>query len=106
MTTIEQYCYNSQKFNSFKGMGSLHWFFEALPIIWMKFIQLHQLNTLPIQKLSRAKSELQRETVCVCSAYKRSGQPPYNLPAAHLRFTPRSLQVRLLSYFKKWSTYE
>ena len=28
----------------------------------------------------------------VCSSYKGAGQPLYNLPAAHLRFTPRSLQ--------------
>ena len=37
-------------------------------------------------------SALQRETMGIFSSYKRSGQPPYNLPAAHLRFTPRSLQ--------------
>ena len=35
----------------------------------------------------------------VCSFYKRGGQPPYNLPAVHLRFTPRSLQVCLLAHF-------
>ena len=31
---------------------------------------------LPNQELSGAKSELQGETVGVCSFYKRSGQPP------------------------------
>ena len=38
------------------------------------------LNKLPNQELSGAKSELQGETVGVCSFYKRGGQPPYNLP--------------------------
>ena len=33
---------------------------------------------LPNQELLGAKSELQGETVCICSFYKRSGQPPYN----------------------------
>ena len=33
---------------------------------------------LPNQELSGAKSELQGETVGVCSFYKRGGQPPYN----------------------------
>ena len=32
----------------------------------------------------------------VCSSYKRGGQSPFNLSAAHLRFTPRSMQVCLL----------
>ena len=41
----------------------------------------------PNQELSGAKSSLQGETVGVCSSYKRGGQPPYNLLAAHLRFT-------------------
>ena len=45
------------------------------------------LTTLPNQELSGAKSSLQGETVGVCSSYKRGGQPPHNLPAAHLRFT-------------------
>ena len=56
---------------------------------------------LPNQELSGAKSELQGETVGVCSFYERGGQPPYNLPAAQLRFTPRSLQVYLLAHFNK-----
>ena len=38
-------------------------------------------------ELSGAKSTLQGETVGVCSYYKRGGQPSYDLPAAHLRFT-------------------
>ena len=42
---------------------------------------------LPNQELSGAKSALQGETEGVCSSYKRGGQPPYNLPAAHLRLT-------------------
>ena len=33
---------------------------------------------MPNQELSGAKSELQGETVGVCSFYKRCGQPPYN----------------------------
>ena len=36
------------------------------------------MPALPNQKLSRAKSELQRETVGVYSSYKSVGQPPYN----------------------------
>ena len=32
----------------------------------------------PNQELSGAKSELQGETVGVCSFYKRGGQPPYD----------------------------
>ena len=39
------------------------------------------------QELSGAKSALQGETVGVCSSYKKGYKPPYNLPAAHLRFT-------------------
>ena len=42
---------------------------------------------LPNQELLGAKSLLQGETLGVCSSYKRGGQPPYNLPAAHLQFT-------------------
>ena len=44
--------------------------------------------SLPNQELSGAKSELQGETVGVCSFYKRGGQPPYNS-------TLRSLQMCL-----------
>ena len=51
---------------------------------------------LPNQELSGAKSELQGGTVGLCLFYRRVCQLPYNLPAAHLRFTPRSLQVCLL----------
>ena len=36
------------------------------------------LRELPNQELSGAKSELQGETVGVCSFYKRGGQPPYD----------------------------
>ena len=61
---------------------------------------------LPNQELSGAKSELQAGTVGVWLSYKRGGQPLYNLPAAYHRFTPRSLQVCLLTHFNKWSTYE
>ena len=52
-------------------------------------------------ELSGAKFELQGVTVNVCSFHKRGGQPPYNLPAAHLRCTPRILQVCLLAHFNK-----
>ena len=58
-------------------------------------------DSLPNQELSGAKSELQRGTVGVCSSHKRGGQPSYNLPAAHLRFTPQSLQVCLIVHFNK-----
>ena len=61
---------------------------------------------LPNQELSRAKPKLHGATVDVCSFYKRSGLPLYNLPAVHLRFTARSLHVCLLVYFNKGSTYE
>ena len=53
------------------------------------------------QELSGAKSELQGETVGVCSSYKRSGQSPYNLAVARLLSTPRSLQMCLLAHFNK-----
>ena len=43
-------------------------------------------NLLSNQELSGAKSAFQGETVGVCSSYKRRGQPPYNLHAAHFRF--------------------
>ena len=36
---------------------------------------------VPNQELSGAKSELQGETVGVCSFYKWGGQPSYNVPA-------------------------
>ena len=41
---------------------------------------------LPNQELSGAKSSLQGETVGLYSFYRRVGQLPDNLPAAHLRF--------------------
>ena len=46
----------------------------------------HLTRALPNQKISGDKSALQGETVGACSSYKRSGQSPYNLPAAHLWF--------------------
>ena len=46
-----------------------------------------------------AKSELQGETVGVCSSYKRVDQPPYNSAL-------RSMQMCLLVHINKWSTYE
>ena len=36
------------------------------------------IHVLPNQELSGAKSELQGETVGVCSFYKRGGLPSYN----------------------------
>ena len=36
------------------------------------------ISSLPNQELSGAKSELQWETVGVCSSYRRVGQLPYN----------------------------
>ena len=42
-------------------------------------------RTLPNQELSGAKSELQEETVGVCSSYKRGGQPPYNSALRNLQ---------------------
>ena len=65
-----------------------------------------KIKIVPNQELSGAKSELQGVTVGVRLSYKRSGQPPYNLPAVYLRFTPRSLQVCLLAHFNKWSAYK
>ena len=59
------------------------------------------LLALPNQELSGAKSELQGGTVGVCSSHKKGGQPPYSLPAAHLRFTQRRLHVCLLAHFNK-----
>ena len=44
------------------------------------------ISALPNQELSGAKSELQGETVGLSSFYRRVGQLPDNLPAAHLRF--------------------
>ena len=41
---------------------------------------------LPNQELSGAKSELQGETVGVCSSYKRGGQPPYSSSLRNLQF--------------------
>ena len=43
---------------------------------------------LPNQELSGAKSELQGETVGVCSSHERSSQPPDNLS-----FSPASVQT-------------
>ena len=37
----------------------------------------NQYPQIPNQELSGAKSELQGETVGLCSFYKRGGQPPY-----------------------------
>ena len=67
-------------------------------IIWTFLGHSHcaAKSQLPNKELSGAKSELQGGTVGVCSSHKRGGQPPYNLPTAHLRFTPRSLHVCLL----------
>ena len=64
-------------------------------------IAKHVQAELPNQELSGAKSELQGGTLSECSSHKRGGQPSYNLPAAHIRFTPRSLQVCLLAHFNK-----
>ena len=44
------------------------------------------LEPIPNQELSGAKFTLQGKTVGVCSSYKKGGQPPYNLSAAHLQF--------------------
>ena len=60
-----------------------------------------RMKLIPNQELSGAKSNLQRGTVGLYSSYKRGGRQPYNLPATHLRFTPRSLQVCLLAHFNK-----
>ena len=60
-----------------------------------------EYKTLPNQELSGAKSALQGETVGVCLSYKRGGQQPYNLPAAHRQCAPRRLQVCLLAHFNK-----
>ena len=49
---------------------------------------------LPNQELSGAESELQGETVGVCSFYKEVGQPPYNSAL-------RSMQMCLLVYVNK-----
>ena len=49
---------------------------------YTKFISATQ------SRIFGGKFELQEGTVGVCSSYKRSGQPAYNLPAAHFRFTP------------------
>ena len=49
--------------------------------------RLTEFELIPNQELSGAKYALQGETVGVCSSYKRSAQPPYNLSVAHLRFT-------------------
>ena len=46
--------------------------FESLIVLQM-FMQ-----PVPNQELSGAKSELQGETVGLCSSYRRGGQPPYN----------------------------
>ena len=62
---------------------------------------MNKFSTIPNQELLGAKSVLQEGTVGVCSSHKRGGQPSYNLPAAHSRFTPRSLQVCLLAHFNK-----
>ena len=40
--------------------------------------KLSPTSYIPNQELPEAKSELQGETVGVCSSYKRGGQPPYN----------------------------
>ena len=60
----------------------------------------------PNQELSGAKSKLQGETVGVCLFYKRAANPPIIYVRAHLRFTPRSLQVCLFAHFNKCSTYD
>ena len=68
---------------------------KSCSIAWYRYVLCHYsicvvtnitFAILPNQELSEAKSALHGETVGVCSSYKRSGQPPYNLPAAHLRF--------------------
>ena len=46
-------------------------------------------RVIPNQELSGAKSELQGETVGVCSSYRRVGQLPYNSAL-------RSLQIVLI----------
>ena len=53
---------------------------------------LRCLSSVPNQELSGAKSELQGETVGVCSFYKRGGQPPYN---SALRSMQMSLFVHI-----------
>ena len=57
------------------------WLPDRLAIAWRQnghsMISLSK-TLLPNQELSGAKSELQGETVGVCSFYKRSSQPPYN----------------------------
>ena len=42
-------------------------------------------GTLPNQELLGAKSELQGETMGVCSFYEKSGQPPYNSALRNLQ---------------------
>ena len=82
-----------------KSINSLRIFLKTLNTYFFirKPYQLYlKVNSaLPNQELSGAKSELQRGMVGVCLSHKRGGQPPNSL--AHLCFTQRSLQVRLLA---------
>ena len=57
--------------NSFKEYVSAY-------VILKLFHLFYNTMKLPNQELSGAKSELQGETVGVCSFYKRGGQPPSN----------------------------
>ena len=66
---------------------------------------------MPNQELSGAKSELQGETVGVCSFYKRGGQPPDNLPARlpSVYTTKPATQSRIIgavrgAYSQLWGT--
>ena len=61
--------------------------FAFIPSKVFRRVDCRLTTAIPNQELSEAKSALQGETVGVCSSYKKGGQPPYNLPAAHLQFT-------------------
>ena len=65
-------------------------------LLHIKLIKLAEQNSpiLPNQELSVAKSELQGETVSVCSSYKRGGQPLYKCAV-------RSMQICLLVHIYK-----